>query len=151
MKKFALLSLAAIPVALFVVGVGCDGGSNVVDCSANGDADCSGDTPICDDTTQSCTSAECDNDGQCQATDIGANAPCTATADCDAGDACIPADLGNNHCVTIQAAGDPACADIDATLTEVSATDTDGTSVTFCGDTGVTCADPGRCAGGTFG
>ena len=145
MKKLALLIVAAVPSIIFVMGADCSG-SNVTPCP-NGDADCvDAASPVC--IAGTCEAAQCDSDDQCQATDAGGSDACSAQGDCDDGDACAVGDSGNNHCVTLN---DPPGSDCGANFVEATGKDVDGNDIKFCADTGVSCADPGRCEGGQFG
>lgn len=147
MKSVLALSTLGV-AAVFAFTVACDNGGAAVECSS--DADCSGDTPVCDlssdpgvcvpESDPVCAADEdCDlanSDSPSEAKD------CSADSDCDAagGEVCVEDGVGTTYCVLADD-GTTACADIDATFTTVTV---DGKDICVVG-ADQTCDDAGQC------
>ena len=142
------LLLLALPAAVLAMGADACSGSSKTSCVNNADCEHLTTTPICEEVAgeKICVAStnQCDNDVQCRVTDAGGSAACTASSSCSADDKCVIGAGDDGHCVT---PADGCGGAVGQVL--VNATDTEGAAVTFCGDTGVSCAS-NECSGGSF-
>ena len=138
MKK-TLLALSAV-VATAFAGVACDDGSNIVECTADNEADVCGVDQVCaiEDgaETGDCVDPECENDSDCDLQDTGAGSPIFTLDELDEGnDDCedegyvtIVGFNGTKYCASEDTEEVP-CA---ATETAVPAERASGGSVDVC-------------------